>query len=629
MKKHSYLEKNIELLKSVNTKLAYQLLTIDPSEIEFCYTQQEQLNLKRLYQGNEYTYHSPIDVKSEANSWFQSLNLKQETTLFVYGIGLGYYFEAAKEWLKKNPKHELVFLEIDLAVIHRLLETKLGQQILKHPQVKIFHFQNVLEDNEIFNLISWLYFQTPFKISCLKLYAEENLEGFVELEHRLTHDMVNKVGIVDEYMQYSVPFFRNFYPNLMELPKAHLGNGLFNEFKNIPAIICGAGPSLNKNSDLLKKLTKKALIFGGSSSLPAIISKGIIPHFGGAIDPNSSQLGRVKSVQGYGIPFFYRNRLYYEALQSITGPRLYITGTGGYEISEWFEEQLKILGKEDIDEGNNVINFCMAIAHALGCNPIILVGVDLAFTDQQYYAEGVISTLKLEEKDLKEGDERDLAPILKEDIYGKPILTLWKWVTESEWISKFAKDHSDVTVINSTEGGLGFKDIPNITLKGVEKKYLKKNHNLQSDIKKKIEKHKLNISKKKLIQLVRQFQDSLGRSIRYLDTLIAEFDRLLGVVKEGGEVSENPETPVTLLAEMEINDEIAHQYLLGTFNMVYLKCRDRDIKEIKFSKRKVKKSVRTERILRLHKERLIFLKQAAQINIGLIDRFILKKSILL
>ena len=42
--------------------------------------------------------------------------------------------------------------------------------------------------------------------------------------------------------------------------------------------------------------------------------------------------------------------------------------------------------------------------------------------------------------------------LLKTDIYGKPIYTLWKWIAEANWIGDFAKAHPDITVINATEG---------------------------------------------------------------------------------------------------------------------------------------------------------------------------------
>ena len=45
---------------------------------------------------------------------------------------------------------------------------------------------------------------------------------------------------------------------------------------------------------------------------------------------------------------------------------------------------------KDLEEGHNVVNFSLSIAKALGCNPIILAGVDLALTDEKAYPPGIL-----------------------------------------------------------------------------------------------------------------------------------------------------------------------------------------------------------------------------------------------
>lgn len=624
-RQNAYFRKNIGFLKKLDSKLAYQLQMVDPAQLEFCYSENEQLNLKRVYQNKTYYYHSEIDPLKEAQNWFSELQLTNETVIFVYGIGLGYYFEAARKWLKDNPKHSLVFLETDLGVLYRLFETKLGSELLRHPQVRIMHFREMHENKELFSELSWIYILCPFKISYLKLYYEVDSEECQELSHRLSYDIEQRNVLVDEYLSYGISFFINFYANLLEIPLAYSGDKLFNQFKDKPAIICGAGPSLNKNIETLKKLHSKALIFGGSSSLPALVSSGVIPHFGAAIDPNQAQLSRVMSVQKHSIPFFYRNRLFHEALKAITGPKLYITGTGGYEVARWFDYELKIAEEladesEELDEGNNVINFCIAIAASLGCNPIILTGVDLAFTNNEYYAGGVAKTLNLTEEDLKNIAAHDPERIIKKDIYGKPIETLWKWIAESEWITKFAKEHPELTLINATEGGIGCEDIPNMTLKEVQEKYLKKEWNISKDIEEKIKPLSLaTIKKDKIIQLMKQLQKSLKKCIEYFSQLSQEMDFLLKDLKTKKTIPETLETQKSLLLELDIQEEVAQEFILDIFNVVYTRLRHRDIHAILFPKRKMSLQIQQKKKIQLQKDRLKFLIEVAKVNIEIIE----------
>jgi hypothetical protein len=618
MKKEAYFRKSLKRLQSLDPKLACRLLALDFVMPELFQTLKGEQNLKRTYEGQTFYYHSPEDPCGEAESWFVELNTGTATVLYVYGVGLGYYYDAAKDWLKTNPKHALVFLEEDLGVLRRLLETERGYEILTNPQVRLIHFEDPLEDKALFNELAWIYILCNFQISALKLYQEINPEGYLELQNCIEFNSAEKNTFVDEYLHYGVAFFRNFYPNLLELPHASFGNGLFGEFKNIPAVICGAGPSLDKNIERMRTLKEKALFFAGSSALPALISNGLVPHFGVAVDPNGDQVSRIQSADGHNIPFFYRNRLFHDALKAISSPRLYLTGAGGYPIAEWFEKELAIEG-EELDEGNNVVNFCIAIAHALGCNPIILAGVDLAFSDGQQYALGVIPYLREHEKKFKEEEIFDLNPLLKEDIYGQPVYTLWKWIIESEWVSLFGKEHPKLTLINATEGGLGFKEIPNMSLEEVEKKYLLKNHPLPSKIKRQLEVHDLSqVTREKISCLLHLFQESLNRCIALLDTLIKEIQKLKEDLKQNRELPTSLETPIAILAEADIQEEAGYEYLLSIFNSVYLHIRERDIREIQFSKRKLSQKNRQKKVLTIQEDRLQFLKDTARVNVELI-----------
>lgn len=613
-------KRNLKLLQRMNSFLAYQVEAIDPSDVVFCETRHGELNLHRVYNSVDYYYHSIESARQEAQEWFQSLDLQQATVIFVYGLGLGYYYEAAKEWLKKDPRHALVFLEQDLNVIHRLCETDLGTHLLKDPQVQLIYFRDRTEDKAIFNELSWTYFESPFVVSSLKLYQTFDPEGCLQLHHELSYDLVQKRAFVDEYLQYGAAFFRNFYPNLLELPQAYLGNGLFNHFQNVPAIICGAGPSLNKNIALLPDLKERALIFAGSSSLNALIPKGIIPHFGVAIDPNQAQVSRVAVAQDCQLPFFYRNRLFHEALQAIKGPRLYLTGTGGYDISRWFEEQLKIEGN-DLDEGNNVVNFSIEIAQALGCNPIILVGVDLAFTNQSHYADGIMENLNLTEEELKTAEDFESRPLLKSDINGQPVYTLWKWLTEAEWISEFAVNHPELTMINATEGGIGFKDIPNETLQEVMNTALHEPKDEIKQIDSNIQKHSLaHLSLEKVAGLIKEMQASLDRSIVLLSRLMEQSEQLEEQIKKGASPPDDLQTIAGTLLENELEVEIGYQYLLDTFNQIYVRLRHRDIQELQSSKRRLSEKKRALKKLKIQKERLIFLRNTARVNRELINR---------
>ncbi len=68
------------------------------------------------------------------------------------------------------------------------------------------------------------------------------------------------------------------------------------------------------------------------------------------------------------------------------------------------------------------------------------------------YAPGIVPNSSVKAQAILSNKGIDKAAIVKQDIYGKPIYTLWKWVAESEWLSNFAAEHPETTFVNATEG---------------------------------------------------------------------------------------------------------------------------------------------------------------------------------
>jgi hypothetical protein len=617
------LKKNLALLHKRNARLALKLNFLDPSDLIICETHVQEPNLQRTHQGETYFYHAPQSAQLEANKWFKTLKLQNTSVLCIYGIGLGYYYEALLPWLKKNRQSRVLFFEEDPAVIYRLCETSLGSKLLKDQQVQLYYLPDLANEAEIWNELSWTYIDDQVSFSALKLYLEVNEKGFDAFEHQFSHELIQKRAFVDEYLDYGIVFFRNFYPNLLELPSAYLGSALFQQFAQVPAIICGAGPSLSPQIKELAHLKDKALIFAGGSALNALIPQGIKPHFGVAIDPNQAQYARVAVAKDANIPFFYRNRLFHRALQNLTGPRLYLSGTGGYEITEWFDEQLKTQG-EVLDEGHNVVNLSMEIARAMGCNPIILIGVDLAFTSEHFYAQGVMENLNLTKADLKVRDSLDDQPILTKDIKGQPIYTFWKWLTEAKWITEFANKYPHINLINATEGGIGFDEVKNLSLKEVEQQYLKQNQIKIKQLDDEICQVPLNrIKIEQIIAQMGVLQNSLEQCIHLLTKLLGESESMIDQIKNKQQIPDSLENSTILLLETEIAEEIGYRYILDTFNQIYIRWRQRTLQDLQKKQAKPSKTHQLKK-LKLQCQRLTFLRDVARINWELI-RWTLKE----
>lgn len=579
-KQPTIFQKNCEKWAQTDPKKAVLLPYVDCKDLEFCQTDQNELNLKFVFNHQVHFFYSSQGAMKEATDWFTHLQLTHIPLIYVYGVGLGYYYQAAKNWLQQDPSRRIVFIEDNLAVIHRLFETELGTQLIQDPQVQLHFFEGMEKSKELFNVLYWNFFLTTLTVSALKLYAKVKETVYIELQHKIHYDASLKNSLLTEYLEYGTGFFKNFYPNILCLEGSYLADNLFGKFKNIPAIICGAGPSLEKNIQVLTQLSHKAIIFAGGSAINAINKEHLQPHFAAGIDPNAPQYDRVSTNTAYEVPFLYRNRLLHKAFRAVHGPLLYVTGSGGYDISTLFEEAFNIQGKR-LEEGHNVVNFCLEVAHAMGCNPIIFVGMDLAYTHMKAYAPGVVEQNTVDAETIVKEDQVDHAALLKQDIYGEPIYTLWKWMAESEWIGDFAKNDPDTIVINATEGGLGFPGVPNMTLKEVEKNYLKSTYDLKGMIHSEIMNSSLpQVKTEQVLNIMKDLSQSLERCEEDLSVLIEESEVIKARIKKEKKVPTIQQTGKASLYETELAEESGYQYVLQIFNEAYTRVLNRELQAL-------------------------------------------------
>lgn len=615
MKAEKFFQANLQLWAKTCPKQAVMLPYLKLTGLETCLTEKNEENLQIQVNGKKIALHSPKGAVEEAQQWFDSLPLENIPLVCIYGVGLGYYYDAIRPWLKKSRKRRVVFLEDNLSVIHRLMETERGSRLLQDHQVQLLYFSDTKAD-AVFEGLYWNFSLSKLAVTALTSYSEHKSLSFEELRHKIAYDAALKNALVDEYMRFSASFYVNFYPNILCLDQSYFGNQFFGKFPKVPAIICGAGPSLAKHLPMLQTLLDKAVVFAGGSALNVLNGAGFQPHFGAGIDPNPAQYTRLSQNTAYEVPFFYRSRMHRDAFQRIHGPRLYITGSGGYETAAYFEKKLGIEGGEELDEGHNVINFCLEVANAMGCDPIIFVGMDLAFTGMDAYAPGVLENAKVTSSAILDVEDEDSRAILKKDIYGEPTYTLWKWVAEAEWIGQYAKDHPWITMINCTEGGLGFPGIVNQPLKETADLLLTRSYEMGNRIHGETQNSKIShISRQKIVRAMNELSASLKRTIGHLDVLLEETKQGIAKVKEG--TVKYAQSGRAALAETELAEEIAYQSVIGVFNEMYAHFLSGDVHTLLVRQHYSEKQRQLKK-LQLSRRKLLFLSNVAKVNDGLI-----------
>ncbi|HSW71895.1 MAG TPA: 6-hydroxymethylpterin diphosphokinase MptE-like protein [Chlamydiales bacterium] len=301
---------------------------------------------------------------------------------------------------------------------------------------EFFFLETPLAIVSVLKQIAWKTLFLKTEVFASAQYAKKSLWQKIET---MFPDIALGVFLTfSEFSDFGVKLYSNTYKNIKSTNKLWEIESLKNAFSGIPAIIVGAGPSLKKNGHMLKELSSKALIFAGGSALNAMESLQVTPSFAAAID-KEAPFTTFKSQHFFEVPFLYQNRVSSENFSLVHGEKILAGDHEGFPLLTWLNEKLG-LKSEVFQAGWNVSTFLIAVAKYFGCGPIILVGMDLAFTENKSYAEG--SGLK---------EKEDGSHLVKvNDMAGNAVLTQKDWLMAAKWIEE---NHS---IINCTEGGLGF-----------------------------------------------------------------------------------------------------------------------------------------------------------------------------
>ena len=151
--------------------------------------------------------------------------------VYVYGLGLGYIYEALEDWLK-NPNHFLVLMDDQLPAINAFLHTDRAGRLLNHPQIWIYYIE---EGFKGFDRFVGMFVLGRFRITALPSYSRLYSRKYKEIEVHITFINVNfhKPHAI-EYRNLGGSFFHNYFNNLFAWPSAYLGDGLFGKFRSFP-----------------------------------------------------------------------------------------------------------------------------------------------------------------------------------------------------------------------------------------------------------------------------------------------------------------------------------------------------------------------------------------------------------
>lgn len=494
---------------------------------------------------------------------FSSRVVKQNPSLILLiGMSSYEYFFSIESWLNTHPHSDLLIFEENLDVIAYFLSRKQSKAILKHPQV---HLKYVFEPSGFVKALQEAVKEYPSENILIEIAARYKKKYSLE---ELSLAVLRKATITSSLFNEDIYYhllFRNLLANFHRLPSCFYADALRDQFKDIPAVICGAGPSLAIHIPILKQMEHKALIIAGGSTLAALSTQGVNPHIGLALDPNPEEYDRLKVNQAFEVPILFGNRVMPAIFRTSNGPTGYMRTFSGGLVEQALEERLE-LTKEPLltgisQEGLSVTVMCFAAAVHFGCNPIFISGVDLAYVDKKRYAEGIVVDPSILLEELKQEHKVSERLFSKQNRSGEEVYTTVKWIMEAATIEEFANNHPDIEVFDCIEKGLGFNGLEKISLNEAMTIHLQKEYDLRNFVHMKLQEVPNFFSKKEeVVQFIQELKKSFEESQTLVNNVIGLLDRIM---KEKDFSKDPQEHSLMTLYTMDLKEQLAFEYFLS------------------------------------------------------------------
>ncbi|MDR5659778.1 DUF115 domain-containing protein [Serpentinicella sp. ANB-PHB4] len=397
--------------------------------------------------------HSKYNPQREAEALFQNYqNLDEETHFVFYGIGLGHHI---KKILEAYPNATYSIYEPVPEVMNFFLSqvnlTKLRVGRLRHIEVEQeesnvenFIYQQIEIKNEAVAFIPLPSYERIFgeKYNCFLRSFREGIKDKRSMLH--TNYAFQKRWIINGMMNLK---------DVLTTPNVLMQkNGVF---KEKPAIIVSAGPSLNEEIENLKYIKENGLayIFAVGSSNKTLLKHNIYPHAVTSYDPqgtNYKVFNELVEKNITDIPLIFGSSVGYETVEKFPGPKYHMLTNQDSTTQFYLKPKLNQNLKGVVDAPTIAV-ITLQLIYELGFSKIVFVGQNLGLLGEIDYAEGI------KENNQSKQAKNTSKHIVVKDVQGKNIKTTDGFnrmrLQLEKYISYYMQLNRKVDFINTTQGG--------------------------------------------------------------------------------------------------------------------------------------------------------------------------------
>lgn len=414
--------------------------TCDPSNIPSISVKNDNGSLSELPYA--------VTLNQEAEHILAKVSEDSSGMACLLGLGLGF---GAQELIKKRPglRHLVIFEQNPVIFAHALRMIDLTQ-LLSDSRVIL----SVTEHPDVPKIL--LPAIRALMLEDIYIMRHPLARNFQQKEYQDTYDQIyyyaNRTNIGGTTtLKVGNAFFTNRFKNLTSIHHNHLLENLGGVFRNKPAILVAAGPSLDKNIHLLKKTKGKAVIIAADTTLPALLAHGITPDFLTTLDAHDfiyEKVASVAPIAGNSISIISSTQCSVKIPKFFPNKTIFWSFTA-HPVEAWFNQ---LLGGSIVTGGAaTVAHLSLLSALIMECSPIIFIGQDLAYSESSSHAQHTVMPHTDSMKKRLSTQSEDI--VQTKGNYVPLVSTCRSFWDMRKHFEKMIKGHPDTLFINATAGG--------------------------------------------------------------------------------------------------------------------------------------------------------------------------------
>ena len=426
-------------------------------QVEQDYSGKSILTVKRgenrLYLAGKRNYEKVVE------KWGENFKHAQPAAfIFLVGIGNPNFAKQLDTVMTKEAR--ILIYEPSMDIFFKVMESIDISQFLGSNRSIVFLVDGINDEmitrsiESIININMLPYFDIYVCPNYNRLFTEK-VSKFVKDVSRLCENA--RIGL-NTNIRYLPVRSENVFHNAL-----HVNNGYkteqFTEFipRDIPTFVVGAGPSLDKNIDELKRAKGKGFIIACDTAVKPLLAHGIVPDIYVLVD-GLKPLHLIQTDGTEEIPLLTSVTAAYSFLDQNKSIKIFYN-ENDVLINRMFFQNGKSF--PTMPCGGSVATSAFAFAYLIGMKNIVFVGQDLAFSGEYAHANG---TFDKDEDKVVEDDT-----FLVEGNYEEKVRTRGDFYTYLKWFEYYiegCKEYEpELRVINATEGGAKIKFTEIKTLK--------------------------------------------------------------------------------------------------------------------------------------------------------------------